>query len=73
MLIMDQPTNGKTASSFLLCPRDMANITKQTKYIRLFLIIQSDLSVENGLFRLNEAQIEISDAVEKGLFRLDFL
>ena len=34
--------------------------------------MQSDLSVENGLFRLNEAQIGLSYAVEKGLFRLNF-
>ena len=30
--------------------------------------MQSDLSVENGLFRLNEAQVGLSYAVEKRLF-----
>ena len=34
--------------------------------------MQSNLSVENGLFRLNKAQIGLSYAVEQGLFRLDF-
>ena len=39
--------------------------------LRAFLM-QSNLSVENGLFRLNEAEIGLSYAVEKGLLRLNF-
>ena len=53
--------------------RNYIFLLNSTLFLRPFLI-QSDLSVENGRFRLNsaEAQIGLSYKVEQGLFRLNF-